>query len=191
MQEQLNIGQVEQFLALAGSKAQSLERSTGSLPPVDADGNSDCGFAEEWYAEHEALRTELQDILVQAHEYLTALEGEITKLAHDLAVLSAQEDRLHRDGPRAHFSEAEAKVADLYKCCRKLRHQLIDMIKYIDQLLQRASTKRFPGGIPRKWPGFEQDVSARHRQIETDTGNTVERELDTLFEMDRQANEMG
>jgi len=184
MEQRVNIEQVEQFLSAAKSKAEELSQSTHSLPPVNEDGSSECDFAEEQYAKHEELRTELQGLLAQAHEYLTAVEEAITQLGHDLAVISAHEDRLHRDTPRAHFSEAEARVAALYNRYRQLKAQIVETIEYIDQVLQEASIKRFPGGIPRKWPGLPATVPARTKAAESHAGVYAEQELDALFEMD-------
>lgn len=185
MEERVNIEHVDQILTSAKGKAEELSQSTHSLPPVNEDGSSDCEFAEEWYAKHEELRTDVQGLLAQVHEYLTAVEDEITKLSHDLAVISTHEDRLHRDAPRAHFSEAEAQVAALYNRYRQLRQQIIDTIVYIDQVLQDASTKRFPGGVPRKWPGLQARVPARTKAGEASTGSQTAQELDALFDADR------
>lgn len=189
MEQRVNIEQVGQFLKAAKSKAEELSECTHSLPPIDADGSSECDSAEELYAKHEELRTELQGLLAQAHEYLTAVEDEITKLGHDLAVISAHEDRLHRDAPRAHFSEAEARVAALYNRYRKLKGQIVETIKYVDQALQEASTKRFPGGIPRKWPGIQTRVPGPAKAAGSNTDVDAEQELDALFETDRNARE--
>ena len=185
MEERVNIGRAEQFLASAKSVAEAVDRSTHSLPRVNEDGSSDCGFAEELYARHEELHSKLQGLLGQAHEYLTAVEEEITKLAHDLTVLSTQQDRLHRDAPRSHFSEAEAAVAALYNRYQQLRDQIVETIQYLDQVLQEASTKRFPGRIPRQWPSLGGTTSGPQSPEGVDTRDTVDRELDELFEMDR------
>jgi transposase len=141
------------------------------------------------YAKHEELCAKLQGTLGEAHDYLVRVEDEITKLAHDLTVLSTHQDHLHRDRPRAHFSEAEAAIAALYNRYRRLRDRIVETIKYLDKVLQEASAKRFPGGIPRQGSGGEDPVSGRQGPKEADTRAGADRELEELFELDRRGHD--
>ena len=189
MEQRVNIEQADQFVTSARSKADQLRQRTGELPPVNKDGSSECDFAEEWYAEHEELRSEVQGLLAQGHEYLTVVEEEITKLGHDLAVISAHEGHLHRDAPRAHFTEAEAAVAALYNRYRQLKNQIIETLTYIDQVLQEASAKRFPGRIPRKGPGLPGAAPVQGKPAEPTGRVDAGRELDALLKMDHRDHE--
>jgi hypothetical protein len=184
MEQEVHIEQVEQFVASAKPKAEELHRATERLPHVNEDGSSDCEFAEQMYAEHEELRTTVQDLLAEAHKYLTAVEDQITKLGRNLVVISAHEDRIHRDAPRAQFSEAEAQVAALYKRFRQAKSQIVETMKYIDQVLQQAATKQFPGRIPYKWPGLQPGIPDRPSTPEPNVPANADEELKALFAMD-------
>ena len=188
MEQRVDIQEVETFVSAAKADAAELRQSTHSLPPVNEDGGSPCPWAEPLYAKHDELRNKVQGHLSQGHEYLTAVDSEITKCSHDLAVLTAHEDRLHRDQPRAHFSEAEARVAALYERYQRLRAQLKELIAYLDKVIQEAAPWQFPGGLPRKWPDLG-TAPVRPKPGDGDTGAPAEQELDALFEMDRRAQE--
>jgi hypothetical protein len=188
MEQRVDIQEVETFVSAAKADAAELRQSTHSLPPVNQDGSSPCPWAEPLYAKHDELRNKLQSHLHQAREYLTAVESETTKCSHDLAVITVHEDRLHRDQPRAHFSEAEARVAALYKRYQHLQAQLKELITYLDKVIQEAAPWQFPGGLPRKWPDLG-TAPVRPKPGDGDTGAPSEQELDALFEMDRRAQE--
>ncbi len=185
-EQQLTIKEIESIVAGAVSDAQELQQSSGSLPNVDQEGNSECPFAEQLYAKHEELRKKVQRRLAELHECLAAIDEQITKYGHDLAVVSANKDRLNRDRPRAHFSEAEAELAGLYKRCLQVRDRVEQAILFVDEVLQQAATKRFPGRIPRdrpQWGGAAAGPGSSNPVGDGKSG--ADRELAALFEMDR------
>jgi hypothetical protein len=182
----ITIKQIEDTVAQAVSDAQQLQRSTGSLPRVDQNGNSECPFAEQLYAKHEELRKKVQQRLAELHECLLAIDEQITGYGHDLAVVSSQKDRLNRDRPRAHFSEAEANLAGLYKRCLQVRDRIEQAILFLDEVLQQAATKRLPGRMPRDrqhWSGATVEPGSPNPVGDGKSG--VDRELEALFEIDR------
>lgn len=187
-QEQpVTIEQIEGIVTGAVSDAKELQQSTGSLPKVDQDGHSECPFAEDWYANHEELRKKVQKRLPELHECLTVVAEQIRKYGNDLAVVSTHKDQLNRDRPRSHFSEAEAELAALYKRHLQLQDRLEQAILFVNDVLQEASTKQFPGKIPQKWPQLGGAPGAYAAQADpnpVDDGKSgADRELTALFDM--------
>ncbi|MHC4116586.1 MAG: hypothetical protein ACYSWO_03655 [Planctomycetota bacterium] len=186
-EQPVTVEQIEGIVTEAVSDAKALQQSSGSLPKVDQDGHSECPFAEELYAKHEELRKKVQKRLPQLHECLTVVAEQITKYGNDLVVVSTHQDRLNRDRPRAHFSEAEAQLAALYKRYLQLQDRVEQAIHFVNDVLQEASTKRFPGKIPQKWPQSGGVAGASAAQTDPnpvgDGKSGADRELTALFEM--------
>jgi len=184
--QSITIKQIESIIATAVSNAQKLQQSSSSLPKVDEEGNSECPFAEQLYAKHEELRKKVQKALAKLHECLAVVDDKIRKYGHDLAVVSAHKDRLNRDRPREHFSEAEAELAALYKQCIQVRERVEEAIRFVDEVLQQAATKRFPGGFPRDRQQSGGPVVGPVDPNPVGDGKSgADRELAELFETDR------
>jgi len=182
----ITIKEIESIIGVAVMDAQKLQQSTGSLPNVDQEGNSECPFAEQLYAKHEELRKKVQWHLAKLHDCLAVVDDQIRKYGHDLAVVSAHKDRLNRDRPRDHFSEAEVQLATLYKRCLQVRGQVEEAIRFVDEVLQQAATKRFPGRLPRDRQQSGGPVIGRGDPNPVGDGKSgADRELAELFEMDR------
>jgi uncharacterized protein YdhG (YjbR/CyaY superfamily) len=186
-ERRFTIEQIESIVAGAVSEAKALQQSSGSLPEVDQEGHSECPFAEDLYAKHEELRDKVQKRLAELNDCLTFVAERITKVGNDLVVVSTHEDRLNRDRPRAHFSEAEAQLAALYKRYLQLQERIKQAIQFVNDVLQEASTKRFPGKIPQKRPQSGGGAKASSAQTDHDPvgdgKSGADRELTALFEM--------
>jgi len=185
-QKPKTIKEIESIIGCAVLDAQKLQQSSGSLPNVDQEGDSECPFAEQLYAKHEELRKKVQRHLAKLHECLAVVDDQIREYGHDLAVVSAHKDRLNRDRPRDHFSEAEAELASLYKRCLQVRVRVEEAIRFVDEVLQQAATKRFPGRLPRDREQSGGPVAGRGDPNPVGDGKSgADRELAELFEMDR------
>jgi hypothetical protein len=184
----INLGDVENCIAAARSRAEELLRAARSLPNVDEEGNSECPFAEELYAKKEKLQGEVEGLFKRLHECKADVEYLIDNCKRNLEVVSANEDMLHSDRPRAKFSEAEAALAVKYKAYVRLRERIEEAIKIVDKALREAVVKRYPGKIPEEWPGAgfspqptDQDLQPAPEQ------SSADKELDDLFELDRRS----
>lgn len=186
-EQPLTIQEMQGIVTAAVSDAKQLQQSTGSLPKVDQEGDSECPFAEELYAKHEELRKKVQQRIAELHECLGVVAEQIRKYGNDLVVVSTHEDELNRDRPRAHFSEAEAQLAAVYKRYLQLQNRIEQAILFINDVLEQASAKRFPGKIPQERPQLGGASGALAAQTDSnpvgDGKSGADRELTALFEM--------
>ena len=102
------------------------------------------------YAKKEEAQEEAQQCLPQLNMYRGWIGKEIGRCKNNLVVISAHQDMLNRDRPRRYFSEAESKLAALYKKLLTLREKIDQMIKKIQEALREAAQKQYPGKIPQK-----------------------------------------
>lgn len=188
-----NFGQVESDLQAAESKAEALQRAVQSLPRVDEDGHSDCPFAEELYAKKDKLQEELQGLVERLQSHHAAIEKEIARIKNNMVVISAQQDQLHGDRPREHFSEAEAELAALYKRYVRLRDRVADAIEAVLKVLSDACSKQYPGGKPREnpWAGEGDPGPGQEPLIPRRPPGGADQELEDLFEMDSRRKSRG
>lgn len=144
---------LDKDLSAALSEAKELQQSVRSLPKVDPKGNSECPFAEELYAKKEELQKKVEYRFEQLHVYLELVEEIINEIKKDLGLITYQEDQLQRQPPKQHYSDAKTELAGKYQQHRNLQEEVKRVMQVVDEVLQQAVAKRYPGKIPQKWPG--------------------------------------
>ena len=146
--QEMCIADVEMHLSYAKSCIQELQCAVRRLPKVDKDGSSECPFAEDIYANKEDAQKQAVHCQSQLDKSLQWIEGQIHSCSNDLAVITAHESQLHKDRPRSHFSDAEAKLAAYYNRLVKLKETVKDAFKEVQEAIIQASQKQYPGKIP-------------------------------------------
>jgi hypothetical protein len=131
--------------------AEELGRAS-ELPVVNEDGSSECPFAEELYARKEEVQERAQAMFKKLHEYKKGAQQLLREFERDRIVIKGDQDRIHGDSAREHYSEAEAIVAGKISHYTRQLKRIEHAIKVLDKALQVAVTKRFPGKIPEKLP---------------------------------------
>ncbi|MCY2928058.1 MAG: hypothetical protein NTV86_00915 [Planctomycetota bacterium] len=183
----ISLSDVESHLRAARSSVEDLLRAVRSLPDVDEEGHSECHFAEELFAAKEEREVEVRGLLSRLQQDQSDVQWLMKACKNDMVVVAAQEDKLHGDRAREHFSEAQVKLAAKYRCYRQLLKKIKTAIRLLGEALHEASAKKFPGKIPQKWPGLEDSAPPlgkdQHPLDVEPTG--ADKELDDLFELDR------
>ena len=176
VEETITIAEIEAFLQKAAKCVEELLRAASQLPKVDENGSSECPFAEELYAKKEEAQKKVQQCLPQLNIYRGWVGQEINRCKKNLVVISAHQDMLNRDRPRRYFSQAETKLAALYKKLLTLREKIDQMIKKIQEALREAAQKQYPGKIPQKDRYSSLAPSAFEQPSEQDTSD-IDRDL--------------
>ena len=145
--KQMCIADVESHIREAQSSVQELLTAARQLPKIEKDGSSECPLelAKELYAKKEEAQKHAVHCQQQLYECLQWVQEQIQGCSNDLAVISAHENQLHKDRPRAHFSDAEARLAAQYNKLVKLREEIEETIEEIQKAIIEASQKQFPG----------------------------------------------
>jgi hypothetical protein len=185
--KQVNLLEVESFLSTARSDAEALLQVVRSLPEVDAQGKSDCPFAEEMYAKKNESEKKVCGDLDILRQHQADVKRLMDACKNDLIVVAAREDQLNSDSARAHFTEAEVKLAALYRRCRKLLVRIKLTIEFVQQALAEASAKQIPGGSEQDGDGSRiHDSGSGKASPSNPSAWGADKELEDLFELDRQ-----
>lgn len=177
---------ITEFVESVGKLAAQLFQAVRSLPRIEADGTSDCPFADELYARKEKLQQELRSRFGTLHSYREFMRSEIDRCKKNLAVLGARGDMLHGDRARARFSEAEADAAAHYERCIKVRDRIEESIQFVQGVLRAASSKQRPASQPLVRGGR---TAVPPRRSAGSHGSNPE--LGGLFELDSQSQSGG
>ena len=171
VEEAITIAGVEASLEEAAKCVAELLRVARRPPAVDKNGFSEYLFAAELYAK----KAEAEQCLEKLGTYRRWLGNEIRRCENNLEVLSTHQDMLNTDRPRKYFSEAQSKLAALYKRLLKLQEKVEQMIKKIQDALCKAAQKQYPSNIPQKdrysslaSPAFEQPLEQDTSDIDRD-----------------------
>ena len=172
IEEAITIAGVEASLEEAAKCVAELLRVARRPPAVDKNGFSEYLFAAELYAK----KAEAEQCLEKLGTYRRWLGNEIRRCENNLEVLSTHQDMLNTDRPREYFSEAQSKLAALYKRLLKLREKVEQMIKKIQDALCKAAQKQYPGRVPEKHPYGPSSPPALGQLSEQDTSD-IDRDL--------------
>ena len=145
---------LDSFIATNDKLVDTLMDNTRSLPPVRKDGTSECSFAEDLYAEQVELTEKAVCALNVARGYQPAVEREISKHIKNNEILRRGVGGLQTPGPRSHLSRAESEARSRLEKLRKQQSDLAASIERMEEAVQFAQSKEFPGRKPRRsFPG--------------------------------------
>ena len=174
LQDQVCAADVEAHIERSQSAVEELQRTSGQLPKVDEDGNSECPFAEQLYAEKEEAQNEVNACLKQMDEYRKWIDEEIAGCKNDLTVISAHQEYIHRDKPRAHYSDAEAEAAATLKHLEEVKENMEEALEQMQESTKEASPKQYPSKIPEKYSSFSTSGSQSSSELDTELKDMIQ-----------------
>jgi hypothetical protein len=153
---------------------KTLSKKTAELPRVDGKGQSECGWAEDLYAENEELIKKVTQNLKKLREHLSVVEKVITGHRKNLDQIRMDANSLHLSKAKKQYSFAELSQEFLYKKALEKKKALEDLFSWAEKVLNLAREKRFPGGEPRKKfrppPEFSASMEGRPANNPTNAG---------------------
>ena len=129
---------------------KALSKKTGELPRVDGKGQSECGWAEDLYAENDELIKKVTQKLKKLREHQSVVEKVINGHRQNLDQIRMDANALHLSKAKKQYSFAELSQEFLYKKALEKKKALNDVFSWAEKVLNLARKKRFPGGEPRK-----------------------------------------
>jgi len=177
--ENVNLKKAEESLKKTKKSIEDLDRSVHSLPDVDEDGNSECPFAEELYAEKEKRQKKLQSQLKEFYKIIEAIDAEIGRCKKNLTVITAHQNKINSDKIRDQYTEEEAKLAGRITQLIKIKQEVRKAIKACKKAIAEASAKHYPGRKPREYPGLE-GAEPLEGKVKTDD------EVEDIFDLESQ-----
>lgn len=142
----LNCGELQNFILATQGKLNELQSAVGELPLVDEDGHSECPFAAQLYEKKNEETMELQRRLALARDsYLLQVNAESIRQQRVLQAIRENAARLNLQEPKREFFEAERRQVERADRLRKLKEQLLALIKQMEWVIKRAQSRKMPG----------------------------------------------
>lgn len=142
---------VQNFMTGYRNRLGDLSRALTFLPRVDEDGNSDCPFAENLYAEKEEAVPFVQRLVASlAEDYLPEIRAAIKAEAQNLAVM---EEKVKEVGLEAAVVELDLGVGGQAAHLGRLREEKQRMEEELargQKLLAESKEKKWPKGDPQQ-----------------------------------------
>ena len=148
-----------------------------ALPKVEADGQSECSFAEQCYAQKEEIVGELRRLIAVFRSYVPAIDAEVARIERDYMLTGAARDRLHGAEPRRKLTESERKIREWRDGVIEQGRKATDMIKAMENAIAEADKKKWPLGQPKKSPyghtGAQRDGLDRGAMLDSEQNSNI------------------
>ena len=125
-------------------------KSKLALPIVAENGNSECPFAEDLYAEKDEKAEEVKRFLDQISCYVPLLEKKIEEKIRHLNILTIDSKNINYEKAVEGYHEAEEMAKVHIEEAKREKRELLDLIERAKQLLKEAEEKKYPGKKPEK-----------------------------------------
>lgn len=141
--KQITMPEVKVFLEQTESCIEALNQAVSQLPNVDEEGQSENPFIKELYQKKDEAQRRLSGCIKKLFEYRKWVIDQTKKCKDNLVIVSANADRLNNDLPMQEFTDAEIKLAAIYKKLVRLKVNIEKTIKKSEKAIQRASQNRY------------------------------------------------
>jgi len=147
--ERYSLAEAERLVSQAIESAAELRHDCDRLPPVTADGGSECPFAEQLFYQKDKTARFVQDDL----KALRRFEADAASLAriceHQVAELHQKQSQLHSEEPSIHMRQAGVHLQNELQQHRQMRKNIREAITEVEATLREAERHQFPGRKPR------------------------------------------
>jgi hypothetical protein len=141
---------IDSFMKNTEGLLEKLMKKTTELPKVDKDGQSECPFAENLFAEKdEHVETAVRN-LKEMRGYLAQMEKLIDRHRRNLDQIRADSGELQQTSLKENYAFAEVSQEFYYKRALQRRKMLHHLITWTERVLTLARAKKFPGKKPQK-----------------------------------------
>jgi len=129
---------------------EKLAKKTTELPNVDKDGQSECPFAENLFAEKEEHVETAVKNLKEMRGYLAHMEKLIERHRRNLDQIHSDSGALQQNSLKEDYAFAEFSQKFYYKRDLQRMKMLQHLITWTERVLTLAKGKKFPGKNPKK-----------------------------------------
>lgn len=147
--ERYSLAEARSLVKRAFAAAAELRGDCDVLPPVSADGASECPSAENLHFQKDKSAGFVRKDLAELKEYAASATNLARICRNKLDELAEQRSRLHHDGPQKHFLDAENTLRAEMEQHEQMSRNLQEAIVEVEATLQEARSRRFPGREPR------------------------------------------
>jgi len=137
-------------LASISSKVKELESVTSSLPYVNADGSSECPWAESLYARKEELEGKVRGDIHHLADYLMQLDADLLRCLERLKKIQADYAKLNHQTPQHHYAEAVRREQDQCQHVQDDRDAVSVVLTRAKAVLAMSRRRKYPGKKPQQ-----------------------------------------
>jgi hypothetical protein len=148
--DDLNIENIDSTISYMKSLVEGLLNAISVLPKVDEEGNSECPFAEDLYAQKEEAAEKVEAELPKLRGYVGVVEQEIARCEANLQEINADSGSLNLPEAKGKYNEAVRAQETQYKKAIGQRKALTDTISRAEEALSLSRSKAFPVRKPQK-----------------------------------------
>jgi hypothetical protein len=143
---------VELRRVLAGitEHIEQLDRAMSSLPHVNKEGGSECGFAEDLFAQKEELERE---VIEDANRLLgdkRSIDHDVARCRNNRARIQVDSGKLNRDEARDCYSRAEEAAEREYREAVQDKDAISIVLARAQAVLKVSATRKYPGREPQR-----------------------------------------
>jgi septal ring factor EnvC (AmiA/AmiB activator) len=149
-QEDFSLKDVDSFISYMNRLLEQLLSKAQVCPKVDQEGNSECPFAEDLYAEKEEFSEKVEKESKKIQRFLQVVDQEIDRCSNNLERISADSRSLNSDEAKEKYAIAQRAQEAEYKKAIQQRRALTELISKTEKVLALARAKTFPGRKPQK-----------------------------------------
>ena len=132
------------------SLLENLSKKTTELPKVDDEGNSECPFAEDLYAEKEEAIERVAEELNQLRRDREVVDQVVERHRRSLDVIRTDAGSLHSERAKEQYSFAGLSQEHSCREAIRCQNELSEIISWAENTLAMARSREFPGGKPQK-----------------------------------------
>ena len=143
------LSEARKLVRRAYEAATELRRDRDTLPAMDADGGSDCPFAEDLFYRKEKTAQFVRDDLRLLKGFLQSAAAHLQTCDAKLADLQRQRADLHHQSPQDWILKAETELQAQMRQHEQARRDLLAAIAEVEATLRESDARRFPGREPR------------------------------------------
>jgi len=138
---------------------KKLESKMSYLPMIDANGNSDCPFAEELYAQKEEAEQKVVREVDCLRHFLPLLDQQIARCRSNQSQVQSYAEKLAGPDVKNRYAAAKEILERQYIEATQDRKEALFVLDKAKLALERSRQRQWPGEAPqRRW--FNPDSSA-------------------------------
>jgi hypothetical protein len=146
----LSLKDVDSFIHYMNGLLEELTSKVRALPKVDQEGNSECPFAEDLYAQKDECMEKVEQESQKLQPYLVLVEEEIARCRANLGRISSDASSLNLDEAKERYDAAKRSQESQYNNALRQRKALTDLVSRTKETLALAQSRAFPGRKPPK-----------------------------------------
>ena len=142
---------LEAELACISKEINDLEVAISSLPYVNEDGESECSFAENLWAQKEELQEKVSGKLGVLSNHLMQLDAKRLSCIKELGKIQEDYEKLNIKETSDHYAEAVLRLTDDCRLFEEMKDAVTAVLVRARAVLKRSEGRKFPGRKPQQF----------------------------------------